>query len=141
MYSINGREYEWADISLIVGGVPIVGFKAVSYKHAIEKEVLFAKGRKGLSIQRKNETVEGSITFTQTQLDLLKAAALPLGGLLKARFDIVVAYGAETPQVTPMIHTDTVKGAEFTEYEKAMNQGDGSMEIAVPFVALDIIEA
>jgi len=141
MYSINGREYEWADISIIIGGMPIIGFTAISYKKGVEKEVLFAKGRKGHTIQRKNETVEGSITFTQTQLEMLRAASLPFGGILYARFDIVVSYGAETPQQVPKVQTDTIKGAEFTEYEKGMNQGDGSMEIAMPFLALDLIEA
>jgi hypothetical protein len=140
MYHINGREYEWADISLIVGGMPVIGFKAINYKKTLEKEVLYAKGRKGLTIQRKNEAITGSITVTQTQLKALELAALPWGGLLKARFDIVAAYGAATPQETPVIQTDTIRGAEFTEYEKGMSQGDGSMEIAMPFLALDLTE-
>ena len=136
---INGREYEWADISLMVGGVPIVGFRAVSYKREREKEAMFAKGRKAHSIQAGNESVTGSLTFTQSQLEALEAATG--GNLLTAKVDIVVSYGAElnAPSVaSATISTDVIVGAEFTEYEKGMSQGDAFMEIAMPFLALDI---
>lgn len=138
-YQINGREYEWADISLIVGGVSIAGFRAVSYKREREKEAMYAKGRKAHSIQAGNEAVTGSITFTQSQLEALEVASG--GNILTAKVDIVVAYGAElnTGSVaSAAISTDVIVGAEFTEYEKGMSQGDKFMEIAMPFLALDI---
>jgi hypothetical protein len=139
LYQINGREYEWADISIVVGGVLIAGFRAVSYKREREKEAMFAKGRKAHSIQAGNESVTGSITFTQSQLEALEAATG--GNLLTAKVDIVVSYGAEfnaASAASAVISTDTIVGAEFTEYEKGMSQGDKFMEIAMPFLALDI---
>ena len=137
IYQINGREYEWADISLIVGGVSIAGFRAISYKREREKEAMFAKGRKAHSIQSGNEQVTGSITFTQSQLEALEVATG--GNILTAKVDIVVSYGAELQgAVSSVISTDVIKGAEFTEYEKGMSQGDRFMEIAMPFLALDI---
>jgi len=138
-YQINGREYEWADISVVLGGLPIIGFRAVSYKVEREKEPLFAKGRKAHSIQAGNESVTGSLTFTQSQLEALELAAG--GNLLTAKVDIVVSYGAElnAPSVaSAAISTDVIIGAEFTEYEKGMSQGDKFMEIEMPFLALDI---
>lgn len=142
VYQINGREYEWADISVIVGGVSIAGFRAVSYKREREKEAMFAKGRKAHSIQSGNESVTGSITFTQSQLEALEVAVG--GNLLTAKVDIVVAYGAElnaTSVASAAISTDIIVGAEFTEYEKGMSQGDKFMEIPMPFLALDIKNA
>jgi len=139
MFQINGREYEWADISLIIGGVSIVGFRAVSYNRSREKEAMFAKGRKAHSIQSGNETVTGSITFTQSQLEALELATG--GNILTAKVDIVVSYGAElnvTSVVSAAISTDIIVGAEFTEYKKEMAQNDKFMEIAMPFLALDI---
>lgn len=138
-YQINGREYEWADISLIVGGVSIVGFRAVSYKREREKEAMFGKGRKAHSIQSGNESVTGSITFTQSQLEALELATG--GNILTAKVDIVVSYGAEMNAVSvasAAISTDIIVGAEFTEYEKGMSQGDKFMEVPMPFLALDI---
>lgn len=139
VYQINGREYEWADISLVVGGVPLSGFRKVSYKRAREKEPLFAKGRKAHSIQSGNETVTGSITFTQSTLEALE---LETGGnILEAKVDVIISYGAELNAesvASTAISTDVIKGVEFTEYEKGMSQGDKFMEIAMPFLALDI---
>lgn len=138
-YQINGREYEWADISVVAGGVPIAGFRAVSYKREREKEAMFAKGRKAHSIQAGNESVTGSITFTQSQLEALEVATG--GNLLTAKLDIVVSYGAElnvASAASAVISTDIIVGAEFTEYEKGMSQGDKFMEIEMPFLALDI---
>ena len=140
MFQINGREYEWADISLRVGGIPIVGFRAVSYKRSREKEAMYAKGRDPHSIQSGNNAVEGSITFTQSQLEALELATR--GNLLDAKVNIIVSYGAElnpASVASAVISTDTIVGAEFTEYEKGMSQGDKFMEIAMPFVALRII--
>lgn len=138
-YQINGREYEWADISVVAGGVPIAGFRAVSYKREREKEAMFAKGRKAHSIQAGNESVTGSITFTQSQLEALEVATG--GNLLTTKLDIVVSYGAElnaSSAASAVISTDIIVGAEFTEYEKGMSQGDKFMEIEMPFLALDI---
>lgn len=138
-YQINGREYEWADISVVAGGVPIAGFRAVSYKREREKEAMFAKGRKAHSIQAGNESVTGSITFTQSQLEALEVATG--GNLLTTKLDIVVSYGAElnvASAASAVISTDIIVGAEFTEYEKGMSQGDKFMEIEMPFLALDI---
>jgi hypothetical protein len=139
MFQINGREYEWADISIIIGGVPIAGFRAVSYKREREKEAMFAKGRKAHSIQSGNESVTGSITFTQSQLEALELATG--GNVLTAKVDIVVSYGAELNATSTAISTDIIVGAEFTEYEKGMSQNDKFMEIAMPFLALDIKNA
>lgn len=139
IYQINGREYEWADISLILGGVPIIGFRVINYKRAREKEAMFAKGRKAHSIQSGNELVTGNITFTQSQLEALEMATG--GNVLEAKFDIVVSYGAElnvTSVTSAVTSTDIIIGAEFTEYEKGMSQGDKFMEIPMPFLALDI---
>lgn len=142
VFQINGREYEWADISVIVGGVPLVGFRAVNYKREIEKEAMYGKGRKAHSIQRGNEAVTGNITFTQSQLEALEAATG--GNVLSAKVDIVVSYGAElnaASAASAVISTDIIVGAEFTEYEKGMSQGDKFMEIPMPFLALDIKNA
>lgn len=142
IFQINGREYEWADISIIVGGVPIVGFRAISYMRQHEKEAMFAKGRYAHSIQSGNESVTGSITLTQSQFEALEAAAG--GNLLEAKMDIVVSYGAELNAasiVSAAISTDIIVSAEFTEYEKGMTQGDKFMEIEMPFLALKIKNA
>lgn len=144
LFKINGREYEWADISILVGGIPITGFREIKYKKASEKEVMHAKGRNGHSIQRGNNSVTGSLIFTQSTFSALDAAIVG-GDLLDVQVDIVVSYGAELNSVGSVgkaaITTKVIKGVEFTEYEEGMSQGDKFMEIAMPFLALDIIKS
>lgn len=137
LFLINGREYEWADISLNVGGIEIKGFRNVNYKESQEKEPLHAKGNKPRSIQRGNKTYTGSLTFTQSEVIALKTAAGSLS-LLDIKVDIIVAY---TPENSAKIRVVTILGAEFTDIEEKMAQGDKFMEIELPFVALDVIAA
>ena len=51
--------------------------------------------------------------------------------------DVVVSYG--NPSKGDVIHTDLVRGAQFTEVPKSLNQNDKFMEIELPFIALDIV--
>lgn len=34
----NSREYEWSDITVVVAGRPVTGFRAVDYSSKQEKE-------------------------------------------------------------------------------------------------------
>lgn len=135
LFLINGREYEWADICLNVGGVEIKGFRNINYKESQEKEPLHAKGNKPRSIQRGNKTYTGSLTFTQSEVIALKAAAGSLS-LLDIKVDIIVAF---VPENSAKIRVVSILGAEFTDIEEKMTQGDKFMEIELPFLALDII--
>ena len=111
----------------------------IKYKSVREKEVLYAKGRDGHSIQSGNNAVTGNITFTQSTFEALEVATG--GNILDAKVDIVVSYGAElntTSVASAVISTEVITAVQFTEYEKGMNQGDKFMEINVPFLALKI---
>lgn len=134
IFLINGREYEWGDICLNVGGVDIKGFRNVNYKESQEKEARYAKGRKPHGIQRGNKSYTGSLTFTQSEVMALKGAAGTLS-LLDVQVDLIVAY---VPENSSKITVDTILGVEFTDLEKKMAQGDKFMEIELPFIAVDM---
>ena len=73
-YLINGREYEWADLTLIAGGRDMIEFRGISWKRKIEQEAIKAKGRKAFAIQRGNEDCEGEIVLLKSGYDKLKKA-------------------------------------------------------------------
>ncbi|NDV45503.1 hypothetical protein D0T49_00350 [Paludibacter sp. 221] len=133
LFLINGREYEWADICLVVGGIEIKGFRSINYKESQEKEPLHAKGNKPRSIQRGNKTYTGSLLFTQSEIIALKTAT-GTRSLLDIQTDIIIAY---VPENSAKIRTISILGAEFTDIEEKMAQGDKFMEIELPYVALD----
>lgn len=129
----NSREYEWADISVVLAGRPVTGFRAVEYNPKQEKEAVYAKGNKPHGIQRGNKSYEGSITLLQSEYESLKQACC--GDILDASFDIVVAYGNASKG--DAIVTDILVGAEFTEDKTAWKQGDKFQEKVLPFIFLD----
>lgn len=129
----NTREYEWADINVVMAGRNVTGFRAVSYTSKQEKEALYAKGNKPHGIQRGNKSYEGSISLVQSEYEALKQAAG--GDILDASIDLVVSYGNPTKGDT--IVTDLLQGVEFTDDKTEWKQGDKFQEKELPFIFLD----
>lgn len=130
------REYEWADVTVVMAGRDVTGIRGVSYTSEQEKEALYAKGNKPHGIQRGNKSYTGSIRLLQSEYDALNAAAG--GDALNVSFNIVVAYG--NPSNGDVIKTDLLRGVELTSKPKTLNQNDKFMEIELPLIMLDIQE-
>ena len=128
----NSREYEFADINLILGGAPIVGIRDIKYTEKQEKELLHAKGNLPHSIQKGNITFEGTLTILQSDYETLVEAGK--GSVLNIELDAIIAYG--NPSNGDTIITDKVAGLQFTEGPKGMKQGDKFAEHALPFIFL-----
>ena len=131
----NSREYEWSDVSVVLANRDVTGLRGVSYTATQEKEALYAKGNKPHGIQRGNIAYSGSIRLLQSELNALQVASG--GSILNITTDIVVSYG--NPTLGDVIHTDLIRGVEFTEEPRAINQNDKFMEIELPFIAIDVI--
>ncbi|MDR1896544.1 MAG: hypothetical protein LBR10_07130 [Prevotellaceae bacterium] len=134
MAVINGRQYEFADLTLFLGGRDVTGFRGIKYSTKQEKETLYGKGNRGLSIQKGNISHEGEISLTQSEMETLKA--LGKGSVLNLNLNAVVVYG--NPAKGDMMITDKLFGIQFTEETKEFKQGDKFAEITLPFICLDI---
>lgn len=132
--AFNSRQYEWADLTLILGGRDVTGFRGIKYTEKIEREAIFAKGREAYSIQSGNSTVEGEITMLQSEYEALVKSGK--GSVLSLSLDAIVAYG--NPANGDAIITDRLLGLRFTESSKELKQGDKMMEISLPFIALRV---
>ncbi len=130
----NSRQYEWADLTLVLGGKDITGIRGVKYSEKAEKEALFAKGRYAHSIQTGNVAVEGEITLLQSEYEALVIAGG--GSVLGLSLDGVFGYGNPANGDTTIF--DRLLGITFTEAAKELKQGDKFMEITLPFVALSV---
>ena len=42
--TFNSREYEWADLTVLIGGVDITGIRGLKYSQKQEKELIYGKG-------------------------------------------------------------------------------------------------
>ncbi len=130
----NSRQYEWSDVTLVLGGNDVTEIRGIKYTEKGEKEPLFAKGRHAHSIQTGNVTIEGEITVLQSQVIALEKAGN--GSILGLNLDAIVGYG--DPSTGDPLITDRIVGVSFTEIPKELKQGDKFMEIAIPFVALRV---
>ena len=131
----NSREYEWSDVQVVLANRNVSGLRGISYSSSQEKEALYAKGNKPHSIQRGNVSYSGSIRLLQSELEALQAAAG--GSVLDITTDVVVSYG--DPSKGDVIRTDLIRGVEFTEEPKSINQNDKFMEIELSFIAIDVV--
>jgi hypothetical protein len=135
--AFNSKQYSFVDISVIILGRKIEGFRGIKYSVSVEKEVLHGRGRKALSIQSGPETIEGTLMLLQSEMVALNTAiraANPLAKLTDVSFDIIVTYGSGLTSTT-----DKIVSAEFTDYEAGMEASDKFMEIELPFLALDVV--
>lgn len=129
----DSRQYEFADTTLFLGNRDVTGLRAINYTEKQEKEALYGKGNKPLSIQKGNKSYEGSIGILQSELEALEVAGG--GSILDLELTAVVNYG--NPSKGDVIKTDELIGVQFTEAPKGMKQGDKFMEIELPIVFLD----
>lgn len=131
----DSRQYEWADLSLNIGGRDITYFRGLKYSEKIEREALFAKGRYPHSVQSGNVTIEGEITLLQSEMEsLIKAGN---GSLLNLKGLTITASYGELADANTLLN-DVLTGVYFTESNKELKQGDKNMDIPLPFIATRI---
>ncbi len=132
----NSREYEWSDITLLLGGRDVTGVRGVKYTTKQDKEALYGKGKYPVAIQKGNVSYEGEVTLLQSELETLINSSASRS-ILDLTLDAVVCYG--NPANGDVMVTDTIVGLQFTEEPKEMKQGDKNMEVTLPFICLRIM--
>lgn len=132
--NFDSREYEWADLTLILGGRDITGIRAVKWKEKIEREALYAKGRYPHSIQSGNIGYEVEIKMLRSEYEALVKAGN--GTILGLSLDGLFNYG--NPTEGNALTTTRASGIRFLEAEVADEQGSKFQEITLPAICLRI---
>lgn len=135
--TFNSKQYAWANVEVVALGRKITGLRGIEYKSSREKELVYGAGDKPQGIQYGNKSYDGTITLLQSEMEALARFAKQSGfdDITDVEFDIVCAY---VPKGGGPIVTDVVKFASITEIPKVMRQNDKFMEVALPFIALDV---
>lgn len=129
----DSREYEFADLTLLLGGKDITGFRGIKYATKQEKELVYGKGNQPLKIQKGNISNEGELTILQSELETLIANSSD-ASILSLQLDAVICYG--NPTNGDVLITDVLQGLQFTEEAKEIKQGDKFQEIKLPYIFL-----
>lgn len=128
----NSREYEWADLTLVLGGKDIATIRAVKYEESIEREAIYAKGREPVAIQSGNKAYKGEIAVLQSGYEAMVKAGN--GSILSLSVDGLFGYGNPSAGDAPLY--DRAEGICFLTAPKDIKQGDKFQEIKLPFIFL-----
>jgi len=132
--AFDSRQYEWADVTLIIGGKDILTLRGVKWSRKVEREAVYGKGRDPQAIQSGNNSYEGEFTMLQSDMDAIEAS---FGDdILSASVDVEINFG--NPSEGNAIKTHRVVGARFTEDALDMKQGDKFAEITLPWISRKI---
>jgi hypothetical protein len=127
---INGINYSWANITLVLFGVPVVGITKIEYKRKQKKENNYGVGAQPVSRGYGNYEYEGSIEIYQDEWKRIIAASPSKDPLLIPPFEIQVVYSGRG--ITT--EKDVLKAVEFTEDNFTANSGDTKLMVTVPLV-------
>ena len=120
---VNGTAYSYADISLVVAGIPVFGVSSIAYDEEQAKENNFGVGDRPVSRGRGGIEPTASIEIDLDEAEKLRDAS-PDGSMLAlAPFDITVVYlnGVKTT-------THILKNCEFKNNGVETSQGDTAIK-------------
>ena len=125
-------EIGWEDVTLIMLGRIVDGFRGFKYKVSKTKANIHGRGKEPIARSKGRKEYEGSIKLLFREVMALEKAALSQGGtdLTDLQpFDITIVYADGNTDI-PTTHILT--NVEILDYELGMEQGDDYMEIELP---------
>lgn len=136
---VNGIEYSWEDIQIIVSGktAPLDGAVEIEYTTKKEHFNIHARGDKPRSTGRGKVDYNGKLVLLQSEYESW-VKTFPVGVKVTDLYgvNITIAYAPAALAGT----VDQCIGCRFTEVKKGMKTGDGNQVIELPFIAFDIKE-
>lgn len=127
---INGVNYSWGNISVILFGTPITGIVSIEYNRKQKKENNYGAGNEPVSRGHGPKEYEGSIElYTDTWKSII-AASPNRDPLQIPMFDIPVSFAGEGVSVT----TDVLRSVEFMEDPLVGKQGDTKLTVKIPLI-------
>jgi hypothetical protein len=127
---INGVGYSWANVKLVLFGVPVIGITHIEYKRKQKKENHYGMGTEPIQRAYGNKEYEGKITLYRDEWNAIIAAAPSRDPLDIPFFDIQVSFAGT--RVLPVL--DVLRACEFTEDPFTVAQGDTKIMVEIPLI-------
>lgn len=123
---INGKSFNFAQVQILIGGVPVAGVSEISYTENQEKPNNYGTGDRPVSRGRGPIEATASIGLHMEEVQKLRQGA-PSGSLLNlGLFDVQVTFISGTPGINPPT-THILKNCEFTDDGVEASQGDAAI--------------
>lgn len=126
---INGVNYSWSNIKLVLFGVPVVGITSIEYKIKQKKDNNYGMGVEPISRGYGNKEYEGKITLYREEWNKIISAAAG-EPLALDFFDIQVTFSGT--RVAPQL--DVLRACEFLEDPLTVGQGDTKIMVEIPLI-------
>ncbi len=132
---INGVEYGWSQLTVNIGGTPIVGITKIDYAEDQTKENIYGAGQRPVARGYGNIEPSASITLLRSEIEAIRASS-DTGSLNDiAPFTIIVAF---VPLNGGAIVVHKLKNCEFTKDANSIAQNDTKNEVDLPLIISDI---
>lgn len=127
---VNGNLCAWADVVVLIGGVPVTGIIGVEYGDSQEVVNKWGAGRHPVGRAKGRITPSAKLILYQEEVQALQAQAL--NGRLQdlPPFDVIVQYLPDSGIVT----TDKIRNCQFSDNGRKWKEGDTGQEVELPLV-------
>jgi hypothetical protein len=127
---VNGKAYEWADIQIMILGVPFTGVTAIEYSEPQEMKNVMAAGRFPNSRIYGQVAPEAKITLLMSEVEAIQKVAP--GGRIQdiPEFDIPVMY-LDTANLTVK---HKLRNVRFTSNIRTSETGSDALSVEIPLV-------
>ena len=132
---INGVMYSWANVKVVIFGIPVVGITKINYSKTSKKENLYGQGTEPIGRTYGNNEYKASITLYRDEWNAIIKAAPNFDPTQSPFGDIQVVFGGSSVAAC----TDTLLAAEFLDDPMTVGQGDTKIMVDVPLIIAGII--
>lgn len=127
---INGKSYEYADITANILGQPFTTIQNIEYEYMQEMENVMGAGNGVVGRVYKNFVPTAKISMLMEEVEALQAVA-PQGVIQRIpEFDITVYYVDSA--LIPRTHT--LKNCRFKNNKRTSSQGDGALVVEMELI-------
>ncbi|MGL5956791.1 MAG: hypothetical protein ACRC0X_09400 [Brevinema sp.] len=139
---INGKQFDWGDITISLLPLTPVVFtaKSISWDEELEAEAVYGKGRVPVGYGKGNWKASGKLEMLKSEFEALALIA-PSGILnLDPRITTInVLYSNSFDSLIP-ISANTLMGIRFTKLADSASQGDKELKVSLDFLILGDIK-
>lgn len=127
---INGKQHEWADITINILGVPFITATSIDYSDEQEMKNVQGAGNRVVGRIYGSFTPQATIKILAKEVESLQAVAV--GGVIQniPEFNIIVTY--TDAAMTPVKHT--LRNCRFMKNGRTSSRGDGEIEVELPLI-------
>ena len=127
---INGKNYDWNNITLILFGVPVVGITDISWKEDNINVNNYGAGRYPVSFGQGNVSYSGSITLYKEEVLAIINAAPGKSLANIPPVSVILQYSGDGVNY----NTEEIQNVRFLSEDFKAKQNDTSLLMTVPFI-------